>query len=484
MILNKKMNKVQKIIKNVFALAIARILPKFVSIFLVVYTARVLGPSVYGKYATAVAFTGLFSIFYDFGFNSLIVREVTRNIKKIDIYFSNFIVLKFLLCFLGYGLIIFSAHLIRYPSKTIHILYFVALSMISVSTMVTIEAFFQGVEKMEYASYTSLFERCLTVVAGIVVLKLGYGLFGLVRVILFCSVLSLVFSVIVYVKKIALIHLIFDWTFSRKLLKMAIPFALVFVSYIILTKIDVVMLSTMQGEKAVGIYVVSQKIIQILQYIPGAILGALFPLMSRLFIDSRDSLILIYKKAIKYMFYFALPMASVISLFANKIILFLYGGDYLTSAIVLQILIWACVFIFINTVFVTMLNAINKTHIASYIGGITILLNIGLNTLLIPPWGFNLSYTGASIATLCCQVAGFILYFSYLNKHFFRIGFLSSFSRPLLAGVIMTIFLYFFKERNFFLIAGSSLFLYLVVLYGIKGFDKFDKELILKCIGR
>jgi len=215
------MNNVQKVVKNIFALGSGRILPRFISVFLVVYAARILGPSIYGKYATAVAFTGLFSIFYDFGFNSLIVREVARNVKKINIYFSNFIIVKVLVSLGSYGLIIFFAHLMNYPSDTVYIIYFVALSVISVSIMSMIEAFFQGVEKMEYVSYTSLFERCFTVIAGIVILKLGYGLFGLVKAILFCSIVSLVFSFVVYTRKIAPIHWEFDWAFSKKLFKMA-----------------------------------------------------------------------------------------------------------------------------------------------------------------------------------------------------------------------------------------------------------------------
>lgn len=105
------MNNVQRVIKNIFALGIGRILPRFISIFLVVYAARVLGPSIYGKYATAVAFVGLFSIFYDFGLASLIVREVARNKEKLNIYFSNFIIIKLLLFLISYGLIIFFAHL-------------------------------------------------------------------------------------------------------------------------------------------------------------------------------------------------------------------------------------------------------------------------------------------------------------------------------------------------------------------------------------
>ena len=54
------MNEIQKIVKNISVLSVARVLSLFFSFFYVMYTARYLGPANYGILAFALALNGIF----------------------------------------------------------------------------------------------------------------------------------------------------------------------------------------------------------------------------------------------------------------------------------------------------------------------------------------------------------------------------------------------------------------------------------------
>ncbi len=61
------------------------------------------------------------------------------------------------------------------------------------------------------------------------------------------------------------------------------------------------MLSFMQGDQAVGLYNAAYRIVLLLLFIPTVINTAIFPVMSKLYDSSTDSLKIIVEKYFKYM---------------------------------------------------------------------------------------------------------------------------------------------------------------------------------------
>lgn len=67
----------QTIFKNIFWLGLAEVIQKGISFIVVVWLARYFGPTIYGQWAFALSFVAIFSVFADFGFGTLTVREIT-----------------------------------------------------------------------------------------------------------------------------------------------------------------------------------------------------------------------------------------------------------------------------------------------------------------------------------------------------------------------------------------------------------------------
>ena len=79
-----------------------------------------------------------------------------------------------------------------------------------------------------------------------------------------------------------------DFTFWKSALTEAWPMAAAAVSVIIFFRIDVVMISVIQGTTAVGFYSVAYTLSEASLVIPGVFISSLFPVLSKLHRDSKQ----------------------------------------------------------------------------------------------------------------------------------------------------------------------------------------------------
>ena len=115
-------------------------------------------------------------------------------------------------------------------------------------------------------------------------------------------------------------------------------------------------------------------------------------------------------KVLKVIFAIIALVALCLFLFAPAIIKAIYGKSYLPSYHVLQILAWVILINAISYVFIYGLNAKNKQIITALFAGGALLVNIGVNALMIPKF----SYIGAAASSLFSEFlffAGIVIYF-------------------------------------------------------------------------
>src|SRR5204862_310758 len=133
--------------------------------------------------------------------------------------------------------------------------------------------------------------------------------------------------------------------------------------------IDSIMLSVMVGNSAVGIYNAAYKLIFLLLFIPSVFVTSIFPLMSKHFETSKNLLKLEYEKSVKYLFIIAMFIFVYFLVFADKIILIIYGAGFSASIFALQTLVFVVPIIFITNLFSNILGAINKQRILIIVTG-------------------------------------------------------------------------------------------------------------------
>ena len=469
------MNTVQRIAKNMAVLFIARIVSMLFGFFYVMYTARYLGPANYGILAFALALNGIFGVIANFGLDPLTVREVARDKNLARKYLANGIALKLLSGALTFLIIYLAVNLLGYPEITRKVVYVVTLSTIIAGVSNLFNDIYQAFERMEFMSIGQVFQSVLSLVFAITAIRLGLDVVYFAGIYLIVNLIVLGYHLTVTTWKFLKPKIEVDLIFWKSVVREAWPFALTAVFVSIYYWIDSVMLSYMNGDEVVGWYNAAYRLVLILLVIPGIYFTAIYPVMSQFFKRSKDSLKFSVERSIKYMSMLAFPIGVGTTLLSDRIILLIFGHEYLPSSRALQILVWSVVCIYLSSPYGRLVRSVNRQDIEMKITAVGAVLNTILNAIVIPKY----SYVGASITTFATELFVVVLYFyTFRRTEFFNSYILASLSKVLIASSVMGLFIWRFSEWNLFILIGLSILIYFGVYLGIKGLDKVDIEML------
>jgi O-antigen/teichoic acid export membrane protein len=401
----KNMSTARTIAKSSVLLLVGQIVSLGIAAAYGIVLARYLGVTGFGLLSTAIAFTSVFTPFTSLGLSTLATREVARDKSLASKYLGNLIIIEIALASGTFCLIALAAYVLRYPQETITLIYVLALSVVCGGFTGVFYSLFQAFERMEYQSLGLILSTGATfaVVTWGITARLGVVWFAFAYLV--GSLAVAIYSLTVYSTKFSLPHIEVDLKFWRRILPEALPFALTGLFTTIYFYIDSVLLSVMRGAEAVGWYNAPYRLIMVLLFIPTVISTAVFPAMSRFHTTANDSFRLIYKRYFKYMAIVSVPLGIGTTLLAGQIITLIFGVAYGNSAIALQILIWATVFIFLTAAFLRLFETSNRQMIVTKIAAVGLVENVTLDVLLIP----RFSYVGASIATAATELTVLLL---------------------------------------------------------------------------
>ena len=469
------MSSAKTISKNTTVLMASDIFGRVLSLILIVYIARFLGEKGLGQYSFIFAFLAMFHLFTEFGLTTLMVREVARNKSKTQSYFSN--ILWFRLIFIILFGVLAPPIVLRLFDNSIEMLTVLLIAIIAdfcKHMILMFEGLFQAHEIMEYSAIIRVIERILTVALGITMLVMGANIIGLISVFAISNFVAFVIALIIVIKKVTKIRFELDLQLIKRLLKESIPFWLTAIFVTIYFQIDTVMLSIMKNYQAVGIYNAAYGMLNALHFIPAAIIAAVFPAMSKFYLENKNQLRNIFKKSFYYLFAIGLPIGIGTTFLARRIIIFIYKEEFAASTLAMKILIWASAIIFLSGLCGYLLNSIDKQKTFTFAAVVCAIFNVVLNLFLIPRY----SYIGASIATVLTELVLFIILFYYVSKNGFGISLIDAFKKPIIAGLVMMLVLILVMKLHLIVIILICATAYAISLYFLKGFGKEEIDLV------
>lgn len=470
------MNTARRIAKNTGVLLVAQIISMVLGFFYIMYTARYLGAEGFGVLSFALAFTGMFGIFSDMGLSQLIVREVARDKTLAGKYVGNAIFIKIILSIFTLFFIFIAINIFNYPQKTIVVVSLIALSVIVGAFNKIFYSIFQAFEKMEFQSIGQIISSVLLFSGAMIAIFYEYDIVAFALLYLVVSIVNLVYSLFISISKFTKPTIKYEYIFWKELFKEGLPFAITGISINIYLWIDTVMLSILKGDEVVGLYNAAYRIVLVLLFIPVIFNYSIFPLMSQYFISSENALKISFQKLFKSMIFIGLPLGFGIMVIADKIVLLIYGNQFINSIIILQILIWSAVLIFARSPFERLLESINRQTLVTTIFIIGALFNVTANLILIPKY----SYIGAGIATVFTDLIVLI----FLIIYTYNLGFvipkngLLDVTKIILACVIMGVFLKNSLDLNLLIIIIFAVIIYGISSISLKIFNRDDVALI------
>ena len=410
------MDETKLIRKNSLMLVLREIILKSTGIITFPIIARSIGVSVLGIWGTAQAFGGILFLLADLGLNKSLIKEVAQNKKDGDAIFSNAIVLK-TASMLGAFLI--GVILIKFSSTdefSSKLGVLVLLLGFFAGIYELIKSMFSAYEKMEFLPLVDGLSKVSILLAVIVIfLVLKGSIIELQMCSIFITVGIIVLSLTLLNKKVHKIKFNPRIGMFRGFLRISIPFMMVGLFAQTFGWVDSLMLASMLGRDAVGLYQTAYKLIIFLQFIPGTISMALFPTLGRLYVEDYAKFEYGLKRIFKYLLIISIPLAMSLYVTAPFIVVRIFGQQYVGATTLLQILAWTLIFTFMTFPMGISLGVSGNQKfnvIAVVCGSIT---NIIMNYLFIGFWGTN----GVAISSLL--TAALIFFCSiYFFKSFFK----------------------------------------------------------------
>ena len=472
---------IRKIAYNTLVAGGARLIGVALSLISIGFIARYLGQEGFGSYSLVLAFLFTFNILADLGLYSLMVREISRpnaDEKKIA---SNIFTIRIIALLIFLGLAAVAVWFFPYSSQIKIGVLIGSIAFFFMSTSQVLMGIFQKYLRTDKSSLAELIGRVAQLSLVVLFISLDLGFFAVLGALIISSFLIFVFNFL-FSRKYVPIKLSFDFSFWKKTLKTTLPIAVSIVLTLIYFKIDSIFLSlgfinrnSLNVMADVGIYNIAYKILEGLIFFPAMFVGLIMPLLSKHAFSDKEKFKKIFQKTLDILIIFIVPLIIGLMLLASPIVLLIGGESFIASAQALQILAIAIGFIFLGTLFGHSIIALDKQKTAAwiYFGGMV--FNVIANLIFIPKY----SYLGAAATTLFTELIVTILMVWLIYK---TIKYFPKFRllKPIIAGLIMGLFIFFFQSWNIFLLIGLGLIIYPSILYLIKGITKQEILMLIK----
>ncbi len=405
-------SNLQKILANSSWLFIDRIVRLGFGLFISIWIARYFGPSQFGLLNYSLSVVAIFSSIAGLGLSGIIVRDLVREPQSANTTIGTSFSMLLVSGILSFSLLILFISITR-PSDTILKIMVIILGLTIILKVTDVVKFwFESQIKSKYIVIVENSTFLIFAAVKVFLVLNESSILALVWTILAESILLSILLLLLYSKKVGSLT---QWSVkllrAKQLIMESWPIILVSASSVINMRMDQVILGTMVSDNEVGNYAAAVRVAEVWLVIPGIIGASIYPAL----ILAKENNFELYKHRVrqltKLMAVCVIPLAIIVSLFADSINLYIYGDSYVLAGKILTIYIWTgvpyLIFFVLNQMFYIegLLKYLFITSILS------IFSTVGLNMLLIPHFGG----TGAAVANLITATGSTIISLLILN---------------------------------------------------------------------
>ena len=414
-IILKIVNKMKKLLFNILWLVFDKIFILLLQFFVGVKIANYYGATLFGQYSYAISLVAFSNIFFELINSRVLKKYYTKENFNILVFNTNFF--KNSIAIILFFIPIIYKFFYKIDDTLFCLLLLLCLDNVLMTATSGIENFFEYkleakriVISNNIVKIISYFLQyiCMILNKGIIFIAIVRCIGSLIRVI----ILKYQYNSS-YLGKLENKSVKLDIKLIVKIIDESKYLWFSFVSFLIYTQTDRLMINHYLGVEEVGVYTIGMQLSNILAILIGPIQNSLFPKFLELYRNDYQQYYNFYKltNTIITQFYLIITLISIIVV--KYTFKYVYSSQYDGAILIYSILAFS-VFIKANgslqTSHMTIKNITKKSFYKTLV---SLILNIILNILLIPKYGIN----GAAIATLITQFIALFLIDFFIKEY-------------------------------------------------------------------
>lgn len=368
-----------------------------VGLLIGIWLARYLGPKQYGSFNYIFSYVGIFSSIAELGLASIVVKELVVGVSNAKRILGSAAILQLVGASIAVSLIYFSVLFFENDKTLIGpLIVCFSFSLFFKATDV-IRYWFESRVESRYIVWmeNSVFLSMALVRLLLIVNKANMATFIFLSLFEAFTIATALVT-LYYIKVGSLLSWKPRFNYAKSLFSQSWPLLLASLSVTIYSRIDIVMLQGMMGEREVGIYSAATKISELIYFLPVILMSSISPALINLHKKNKALFDIRISQLYFFLAWIAICFSLIFSLLSADIVKLIFGEAYADAAPVLTIHVWASVAVFLGVASSQYLLINNLQKISFYRTLIGLLINIILNLITIPLMGA----VGAALSTL------------------------------------------------------------------------------------
>lgn len=389
------------ILKNISWQTGYQIFSSILGVIFNIILARKISQFEFGAFSYIFSLLAIVGLFLELGVPIHFLRKWSTDISEIKNDFMEFLFARFLISVpISALLFIYVFFIDRFVSLEFLLAYIYTLIDIFVQPS---RIFFTSQNKFEKIFLIDGMERTVSLIGGSFLLLSGFS----IRMVLLTFIVGRLGSLLVSIYLNRSNHtLSFDMKKTWLLLKFTLPLFVVSVFSTLYFRIDMIVIRYLLGVEPVGYYSAAYRLLDTSALLPSIITTAAIPTIIALFVQNqKDTLHKLFNTMVQTLTIVSIHVAICGFLYARPVIELIYGSKFENSVPLLQILGINAVFLFITYPLSHFLMANHQEKYYIKVLLTLVLLNIGLNLVLVP----RLGVVGAAFTTIITEAVSVIL---------------------------------------------------------------------------
>jgi len=402
------------IVKNVTVQSVAEAVALACGFISAVLLSRHLGVTAFGAFNYAFAFMYFFVTLNDLGINTVAVREMSKAPERTADLLATLLSLRIVL---GLAVLLLAwATIAIWPMEpTLRRPLMVFALVLPLSALHVPSVLFQVSMRLEYGAAAVITTRVAGLAFVLLMIAADQGVTAMFVALLAGELCGLA-VVWRFARRLAPVGLRVDRATWSMLLRASAPLALGLVLVALINRVDFILLERLGALEDVGLYGAAYRVTNLLEKFPIFVMATVYPVMSRLTVDDGVQLRRVYRGVFWRFAIMGAVLGLAVVLVAPWLLATGFGEPFRAGAAALRWLVVATCCLYLALAGGNLLIAVGRPRDNALALGVGVVLNIGLNFVLIPIYGV----AGAAMATAASFGAVMIVTLIAVERYFVR----------------------------------------------------------------